>query len=152
MKRTHEEIINAIIAYFKENEEIFNACIEELDNYNGYLNDERYYYMEDLNDFYHDTEPLELLNRVFYGYDEDNYITNLYGGKEHGEFNPNREYFKYNGYGNLVSSDYKDYSAHLDNYFIESLSENRQYLDIIEENEELTALFDELEQDENREE
>lgn len=151
MKRTHDEIINAIITYFEENEEIFNACIEELDSYNGYLNDDRYYYMEDLNDFYSGTEPLELLNRVFYGYDEDNYITNSYGDKEHREFNPNREYFKYNGYGNLVSSDYKDYSAYLDSYTVESMSENRQYIDTIEENEELTALFDELEQDETEE-
>ena len=147
MKRTHEEITNAIIAYFEENEEIFDACIEELDSYNSYLGDDRYYEMEMLNDFYNGTEPLELLSRVFYGYDEDNYITNSYGEKEHREFNPNRKYFKYNGYGNLVSIDYKDYSAHLDSYFIEALSENRNDIYTIEEDETLTALFDELEEE-----
>ena len=152
MKRTPEEITNAIIAYFKENEEIFNACIEELDSYNSYLGDDRYYEMEMLNDFYNGIEPLELLYRVFYGYDEDDYTTDSTGNITHLEFNPNREYFRYNAYGNLMSANYKDYSAHLDSYFIESLSENRQYIDIIEENEELTAVFDELEQDENREE
>ncbi|MBP3447776.1 MAG: hypothetical protein J6K51_02005 [Clostridia bacterium] len=57
----------------------------------------------------------------------------------------NRDYFYYNGYGNLVSSDYKDYSTHLDNYAVEAMSENRSYIDSIDNDEELTALFDELE-------
>ena len=42
--------IEKILEYFKNNEEIFNNCIEELDSYNGYLNDDRYYEMEMLND------------------------------------------------------------------------------------------------------
>lgn len=150
--RTKEEIRNAIITYFENNEDIFNDCIEELDSYNGYLNDDRYYYMEDLNEFYNGTEPLELLYRTFYGYDEDSFTTDSSGNKQHCEFNPNREYFRYNAYGNLVSANYKDYSAHLDSYAIESMSENRQYIDSIENDDELTALFDELEAgDENDE-
>lgn len=39
-----------IKAYFEENEEIFNACIEELDSYNGYLGDDRYYPMDELDE------------------------------------------------------------------------------------------------------
>lgn len=143
--RTHEEIINAIIAYFENNEDIFNDCIEELDSYNGYLNDDRYYEMEMLNEFYQGTEPIEILYRVFYGCDEDNYTTDSSGNRTYGEFNPNREYFRYNGYGNLISANYKDYSAHLDSYAIEAMSENRQYIDSIENDDELTTLFDELE-------
>ena len=80
-----EQTIKKIIEYFKENEETFNACIEELDAYNGY--------------------------------------------------------------GNLVSTDYKDYSAHLDEYAIEEMSENRCYIDTIESDSELSSLFDELEQE-----
>lgn len=139
--------VNKIIEFFEQNEEIYNACVEELDSYNGYLNDDRYYYMEDLNEFYHGADPLELLYRVFYGHDET-YTTDSTGNKTYGEFNPNREYFKYNGYGNLISTDYKDYSAFLDVYLIEELSENRPNIYTIEDNEELTALFDELEQGE----
>jgi hypothetical protein len=149
MKRTHEETIRAIIKYFEENEETFNACIEELDAYNGYLNDDRYYSMYDLNDLYSGSEPIEILQRAYFGHDTDTWHTDSSGNKIYGEFNPNREYFCFNGYGNLVSSDYKDYSAHLDKYAIESMSENRNYIDTIESDEELTALFDELEQDEN---
>ena len=135
-KRTAEEITREIIEYFKNNEEIFNDCIEELDSYNGYLGDNKYYLMEDLNEFYINLEPLEILNRAYYGRDDD---TN-------GEFNPNREYFYYNGYGNLVSSDYKDYSLLLDNFAIEVMSENRDYIDSIDSNEDLQKLFDELEE------
>lgn len=141
-----ETTIKKIIEYFNDNEEIFNSCIEELDSYNGYLGDNRYYEMEMLNEFYNDTEPLELLYRTYYGRDDDTYTTDSRGDKTYGEFNPNREYFYYNGYGNLVSADYKDYSSHLDEYAIESMSENRQYIDTIEDNEDLAALFDELEE------
>ena len=139
--------VNKIIEFFEQNEEIFNSCIEELDSYNGYLTDDRYYYMEDLNEFYHGADPLELLYRVFYGHDET-YTTDSTGNKTYGEFNPNREYFKYNGYGNLISTDYKNYSDFLNEDLIEELSENKANIYTIEENEELTALFNELEQSE----
>lgn len=146
-KRTHEEIIEDIIEFFNDNENLYNSCIEELDGYNSYLADDRYYYMEDLNEFYQGADPLELLYRVFYGHDET-YTTDSTGNKTYGEFNPNREYFKYNGYGNLISTDYKDYSDFLNEDLIEELSENRADIYTIEENEELTALFNELEQSE----
>ena len=138
---------NKIIEFFEQNEELFNSCIEELDSYNGYLNDDRYYNMEDLNEFYQGADPIELLYRAFYGHDET-YTTDSTGNKVYGEFNPNREYFKYNGYGNLISTDYKDYSDYLTEDLIEELSENRANIYTIEENEELTALFNELEQNE----
>lgn len=138
------EITEKIIAYFEENEELFNDCIEELDSYNGYLGDYRYYSMEDLNEFYNNCEPLELLQRVYFGRDDDTYTTDASGNKIYGEFNPNREYFYYNGYGNLVSSDYKDYSHLLDCYAIDAMNENREYIYSIIDNEEISALFDEL--------
>lgn len=141
-----EKIIDQIIEFFKENEEIFNSCMEELDGYNGYLGDDRYYDMDDLDEFYCDTKPLDLLYRVFYGRDDDTWTTDARGDKHYGEFNPNRSYFYYNGYGNLVSSDYKDYSCHLDRYAVEEMIENRRYLYSIEEDEDLSALFDALEE------
>lgn len=140
-----EQTIHKIIEYFENNEDVFNSCIEELDNYNGYLNDDRYYEMEMLNDFYASTEPIELLNRAFFGHDDDTWTTDASGNKIYGEFNPNREYFYYNGYGNLISSNYKDYSAHLDKYVIESMLEHRNYIDTIDDDNTLSTLFDELE-------
>lgn len=143
--------VQKIIQFFKENEELFNYCIEELDNYNGYLGDNRYYEMEMLNEFYHGTEPLKILRLAYFGRDDDTWTTDSSGNKIYGEFNPNRDYFTYNGYGNLISTDYKDYSAHLDEYAIEEMSENRYYIDTIESDDDLAALFDELDQDESEE-
>ncbi len=139
------EILNRIINYFEENEEIYNGAIEELDSYNGYLGDDRYYSMDELNEIYTGTEPTEILYCAFYGHDADDWYTDSSGNKIYNGFNPNREYFYFNGYGNLVSSNYKDYSDKLDKYLIERMSEDRNYIDAIDDNDELSALFDELE-------
>lgn len=144
-KRTKEAVIADIIQYFKENEDVFNDCMEELDSYNGYLGDDRYYSMDELNDFYSGQEPQEILFRAFYGFDADSWHTDSSGEKIYGAFNPNRDYFYFNGYGNLVSSDYKDYSDNLEEWAIKSMSENRNYISSIEENPDLSKLFDELE-------
>lgn len=142
-----EKIIEKIIDFFRENEEIFACCIEELDSYNGFLQDGKYFFMEDIDEFYRNTDPLELLMRAFYGHDADTWTTDSSGNKIYGEFNPNRNYFYYNAYGNLVSSDYKDYTDYLYNYTVEEMSENRCYIYSIEDNEELKILFEELEKE-----
>ena len=145
-KRMKKLIIAGIIQYFKENEDVFNDCVEELDSYNGYLGDDRYYSMEELNDLYSGQEPQEILFRAFYGFDADSWRTDRNGDKIYEAFNPNREYFYLNGYGNLVSSDYKDYSENLDEYAIEEMSKNRGDIDSIENNDTLAELFNELEE------
>ena len=117
---TKEEAINKIIDYYTENEDDFISDIEELDGWNGYLGDDRYYNMDELDDFFRDQEPTEILFRAFYGHDANT--------KE--EFNPNREFFQFNAYGNLVSSDYKDYFDRLDEYFVENLIDNYTHLNI----------------------
>lgn len=131
-----DKVIDAIVAWFEENQEIFSDCIEELDSYNGYLGDERFYEMYMLEEFARDGDVIEWLNRAYFGSDEGNSGTS---------FNPNRNYFRFNGYGNLVSSDWKDYSDLLDKWAVEDMSKNRRYVDSIEEYEELAELFDELE-------
>lgn len=142
MKRN--EIIEKIINYFEENDSFFNDCVEELDSYNGWLGDDRYYPMEEIDEFYHD-EPLEAMRRAFYGYDEDDWYTDGSGNKVYGAFNPNRDYYCYNGYGNLVSSDWKDYSNYLDDGTISEMLKHKDDLYYIKEDDELAALFDELE-------
>lgn len=136
---TKENAIKAIIEYFKNNEEDFENVIEQADSYDGYLGDDRYYLMEELDEFYRDTEPTELLNRVYYGHDDDNYTTDEHGDKHYSEFCPNRTYFYYNGYGNLVSTDYKDYTVHNDSWFAEKLIDGTYegYIDLPEEVEEI---------------
>lgn len=145
-KRMKETVIADIIQYFKENEDVFNDCMEELDSYNGYLGDDRYYNMEELNDLYSGQEPQKILFRAFYGFDADSWHTDSSGNKIYEAFNPNRDYFYLNGYGNLVSSNFKDYSDKLDEYAIEEMSKNRNYIDSIENDDILAGLFDELEE------
>lgn len=149
---TREALTNAILEWFEDHEDEYNAAIEELDSYNGYLGDDRYYSMDELDELYSGVEPSEILRRAFYGYDSETWTTDSHGEKEYGAFNPNRDYFTFNGYGNLVSADYKDYTAHLDSYLIDSMSENRRYIDTIDENDELSELFDKLEEAEAEEE
>lgn len=139
-----QEIYEKIKEYFNDNTDIFNDCIEELDSWNGYLGDDRYYYMEELDEFYADTKPTDFLNRVLYGHDEEN------GSQS--TFCVNRDYFRYNGYGNLVSADFKDYSDHLDDEFIDELVDNRANIDSIDVDDELKELFDMLESDESEDE
>lgn len=77
-----------------------------------------------------------------YGYSEKEYIKDNSGIKHRCEFNPNDDYFKFNGYGNLVSAWDKDYTAYLDDYFIDDLLENRSHLNL---DTDVEALLDELE-------
>ena len=142
-------VTREIIAYFEEHKELFNECIEDLDAYNGYLGDGRYYSMDELDELTHGKSATDLLNMAFFGRDNDTYHTDSHGSREYGAFNPNREYFCFNGYGNLISTDYKDYSAFLDEYAIEAMAENRDEIDAIAEDDDLNALFDEWEIENN---
>ena len=117
-----------LMELFENDEELFNGTIEELDNYNGYLGDDRYYSMDDLPELLGGLSAIDLLNRAYFGRDDDNWHTNAHGEKIYDSFNPNREYFTFNGYGNLVSANYKDYSTRLDNYFIDEIIENQDHL------------------------
>lgn len=138
--RTAEEIREAIKAYFENNEEDFIEVIEDLDNYNGYLGDNRYYNMDELDELLTGLTPSEVLARTYYGGDDDTKDAN----GTRGEFNPNREYFYYNGYGNLCSTDYKDnYNYYLDDNFINEVIDNAGNLYSIPD--EVQELIDELE-------
>ena len=112
--------------FFEENLDEFISAINELDSYNGYLSDNRLYEMEMLDEFYQGQSATEILRRAFYGHDERD--------GEKSEFNPNREYFYYNGYGNLVSVGEYDkedyYKSFLDEFAIEQIIENAENLNL----------------------
>ena len=133
-----EVVKKEIIAYFKEHEEVFNECIEELDDYCGYLEHNRRIPMEDFDDYMGAVEPTTIARMIFYGFDYDC----------DGQFYPDREYFFLNGMGNLCSTDYKDYSCYLNEYAVERMLERmleyREEIYTIEADEELSALFNEL--------
>lgn len=134
-----------IIAFFDDDMELFADCVEELDGCDGFLGDDRLYRMDELNDLYTDVE--EALRSAYYGYDAETWTVKENGEKEYGAFCPNREYFGFNGYGNLVSYDTRDYSDLLDEEAIDDLLEHRAHIWAIKDNAELSELFDEYEQE-----
>ena len=134
---TMDEAKKAIMEYYENNEEEWNDTAEELDSYNGFLGDDRYYSMDEIDEIYNDYPASEVLERAFFGHDEENWHTNGYGEKEYGPFNPNREYFKYNGYGNLVSTDHKDYTDRLDHWAVAQVIENAESINLPDEVQEI---------------
>ena len=140
-KKTKEAIASEIMELLQNNNDLLIEVIEDLDSYNGYLGDDRYYNMELLANFYAGCDPLELLNHAYFGYDADSWHTDSHGEKQFGAFNPNRDYFTYNGYGNLVSTNYRDYSDIIDRWLIDELSENNNNLCSIEEDDELYEML-----------
>lgn len=136
---TRQEQIKKIIDYFKDNREKANLYIEELNYYTDFLGDDCYYYMEDLPEYFkNDVE--NLLNRIYFGYDEDNSTDD-----QEAPFNPMRDFFKYNAYGNLISSDYKDYSSYIDENLIQGLEKYRNIIYQLDNDPKLHELFNELE-------
>lgn len=99
--RTEKKIRQELKDLFEEDNTLFNDTIEELDSYNGYLGDDRYYFMEEIDELLSDYNVTDILYRVLCGYNQDEYTTDGYGEKHYGSFNPNCDYFKFNGYGNL---------------------------------------------------
>lgn len=148
-KRTYEEITADILAYFKENEEdVFNDCIEELDDYYGYLCGDRWYNMDMLPDLVDTSDPVALLNKAYFGEDLDNWDVDKNGQRRYDSFNPNREYFRFNAYGNLQSSNWREYSDYMDEHAVRQMDQYRSEIDSIDNDETLAALFDQLEETE----
>ena len=130
------EKLNALFEYFNSNADKFNDLLSDLDAYNGFLGDNAIYDMDLLPDIVGNRSIFDLLNMAYFGRDEWN--------KEN-SFNPNRDYFYFNGYGNLVSTDRRDYSFLLDAYFIESVAENKENLYTFDNlPEEIKALFEDF--------
>lgn len=139
-----ENIINKIKEYFTENEEIFNSALEELNSYNGYAQDDIWYDMYMLDEILNGKDATDILLLAYYGYDV-NYTMDAFGEKHHCEFNPNADYFRFNGCGNLVSSWNKDYTDYIDKYTIMEMLDNRDEIDTINDKNELSELFGKLE-------
>lgn len=119
------ELVEKLMEYYKENKNDFNMDIEELDNWNGYLADDRIVPMEYFNEYYQGMQPIEILQCALYGCDEvyaENGVVS--------SFNPDRDYFYYNGYGNLVSTDEWDYTDFLDEYAVQDIIDNECHLSL----------------------
>lgn len=108
-----------LLEFYKKNTEDFNSDIEELDSWNGYLGDDKVIPMDELDEVFQGVDPSEIVRRAFFGFDEPHAKSDIKAS-----FNPNREYFYFNGYGDLVSTDERDYSGYLDEDFVQDIIDN----------------------------
>lgn len=135
-------LAEALFEYYQQNDDDFNHDIEELDSWNGCLDDRRLEPMETLDEIYQGKDVTEILRRAYYGHDDDSWHIED-GEKVYDEFNPNREYFYFNGYGNLVSTDELDYSDYLDEYYVQDIIDNEGHLDLSDGAQEIIDNYDE---------
>lgn len=133
MKYIEQELIDLVKDFYGDADcESFNEDLISLDAYYGVLGEDRWESMEYLDDYYRDQEPTEILLRAFYGHDADT----------DGQFNPNRDYFRFNAYGNLVSSDFADYSDWFNNETIEKIIDAYLGADISLYDNDLASIID----------
>lgn len=132
MKTLAETLLN----YYKENEDDFNHDVEEMDDWNGYLGFGRIEPMEELDVIYQNEEATEILRSAFFGHDENSI--------QSATFNPNRDYFYCDGYGNLVSTDFIDYSDYLDDDCVQQIIDNESHLCLSDGAQEIIDSYDEL--------
>lgn len=118
-----EKLYNEIRELFTQMDD--NEIISVWNEYceDARLYDDRIIDAYELEEIYFGVDPLELVNRFFYGSDDFN--------KDSGA-NPNRNYFTLNGYGNIVSFDYiyNEYTDTFNHVYIDDLIDY-----IIEKNE-----------------
>lgn len=119
---------NKLMELFKgmDDSEIIDVWREYCSNTNNY--DDEIFTMDYFNELYANDDPEEIARRCFYGHD-------IYGDES--SFNPNREYFYLNGYGNPVSLDYIGYNEYADRFMCDRLDIDSMIDYIIENDNDL---------------
>lgn len=82
------------------------TMVQEINAYNGGMENLEMYEMEMFNDIMENFEPMEIALKTFFG-----------------DFNPNDDYFRFNGYANLESLSEFDLETELINYEDEIIEE-----------------------------
>lgn len=100
-----EACIEEVKKYFWENPDEWTDAVKDLNAFNGCLGSGERFSMADFNKLMVGKSPLDIARMIADGDDED--------GSD--GFNPDREYFYFDGFGNLISCEEKDYSDYLDN-------------------------------------
>lgn len=142
--KTLEQKREELKEYFLDNPYVLTAILNEFDSYDGYLNDARFYPMDDIAE-YVGNNPEEVLEKAFYGRDLDSYDKER---DRYGRFNPNRDYFRFDGYGNLESTNYEDYTDLIDDYFLDKIIEEAEDWDEIKDNDDIQEILKEVEDNE----
>ena len=110
-----------LLAYYKRNTEDFADDIEELDSWNDCLYEDKIFSMDELDEVLQGINPSDILRQALFGHDEAR-------GRIRSTFNLDRDYFHFNCMGDLVSTDKRDYSGYLNDYFIQEIIDNKSHL------------------------
>ena len=92
MTMTREEAIRTYVENLSKGELV--ELMQHMDGYDGCFDDCVYYDMDEFDDFMSNYSPMEIAQRIFFG-----------------NFNPNHDFFRFNGYGNLESANWLDVEA-----------------------------------------
>ena len=93
MTMTREQAITTYVENLSKGELV--ELIQHMNGYDGCFDDPVYYYMEDFDEFLSSRTPMEIAQMIYFG----------------GDFNPNDDFFRFNGYGNLESANWDDVEA-----------------------------------------
>ena len=93
MTMTREQAIATYVENLSNGELV--ELLQHMNGYDSCFDDCIYYDMAEFDDFMSDYTPMEIAQRIFYG----------------GGFNPNHDFFRFNGYGNLESAHWHDVEA-----------------------------------------
>ena len=110
---------NTIKGYLLNNMEVTMDLVNQLNSWNNCLNHLEAIDMEELDLYLEGLTPTEIANKMFFG-----------------DFNPNKDYFRFNAYANLESFDAWDleeeYKTYIDE-IVEALLENMDDITIYDD-------------------
>ena len=131
-----ETVEDNAIEYFKLHDDEYVTCLNELDGWNGYIHDRsdvHYENMDFFNDYFYGTR--DILGEILVNLDRD--------------FDPRDNYWYFDSWGNISSTNDPDYSDLLDGYFIEELYDTLGHIDLPDY---IEKLFDAYANDEDENE
>lgn len=133
IERTEEAIMDDILELMEDEDKKADA-LEELDSYIGILGDDRLNSMYDLDDLFYSIKPSDLLQKIDFN-----------------NFSDTDDYFYFNGYGNMVSTDYREYPDYdIEDYigdFLDNMGSlylDNDFQELLEELEASRTFWDEV--------
>ena len=104
MNNFTDEQVTKIREYLEDNSDVLERLIYDIKDETGEFEDDILIPMEELDEILSERSATEVIEMAINGYDGE------WSNSDNQPFNPNRDYFKFNGYGNLVSYDTPDYT------------------------------------------
>lgn len=136
-----EKLFDQVLTVLKDMDgsDLVNVWNEYCDRVNCF--DDRIYSMDELDEIFCGQDATYILNRAFFGHDQ---------WSDDSAFNPNREYFTFNGYGNLISIDCIGWNEYADKFMCDYIDEDA-IIDYVLDNldalecDEITDILDDYE-------